>query len=143
MKKVLLSILIVSALLAACAPAAPATPTIDPFAPTSTRFVFPPTVTPLIPVTGGNQVRAATRTPALKPAVARTAHTHVPLCVNGCIGHIPGCDIKGNLSPDLGKIYFKPGDLAYAGANVWTDQGDRWFCTPEQARSNGWVHFLP
>jgi len=62
---------------------------------------------------------------------------------NGCPwdndGIEPGCNIKGNIAYDTGeKIYHLPGQEFYAVTVIDTAYGERWFCTEEEARANGW-----
>ena len=65
-------------------------------------------------------------------------------CSVGCIYHKAGCDIKGNVSFNTGeKIYHLPGDLYYDVTEINPDYGERWFCTEDEARANGWRHAYP
>lgn len=60
-------------------------------------------------------------------------------CPDGCIFHKEGCDIKGNVSFDSGeKIYHVPGQNYYSETKINTSYGERWFCTEDEAISNGW-----
>jgi len=60
-------------------------------------------------------------------------------CPDGCTYHKDGCDIKGNKSFNTGeKIYHVPGQTFYADIVINPDYGERWFCTEEEARDNGW-----
>lgn len=60
-------------------------------------------------------------------------------CPDGCTFHKDGCDIKGNKSFNTGaKIYHVPGQTFYADTVINPDYGERWFCTEEEARDNGW-----
>lgn len=60
-------------------------------------------------------------------------------CPDGCTYHKEGCDIKGNKSFNTGeKIYHVPGQTFYADTVISPDYGERWFCTEEEARDNGW-----
>lgn len=53
--------------------------------------------------------------------------------------HIPGCDIKGNISISTGeKIFHVPGNEFYEQTVISPDFGERWFCTEEEAIANGW-----
>ena len=60
-------------------------------------------------------------------------------CDKGCEEHVPGCDIKGNISTGGNKFYHVPGSLNYDGKIVQPEKGERWFCTEEQAQKNGFV----
>jgi len=52
--------------------------------------------------------------------------------------HPPGCDIKGNINRKGQRIYHLPGTEHYAQTHVDAAQGERWFCSEEQARAAGW-----
>jgi hypothetical protein len=46
--------------------------------------------------------------------VSRSGSIQISLCPQGCRTHVPGCDIKGNISFDTKeKIYYIPGQLYY------------------------------
>lgn len=49
----------------------------------------------------------------------------------------PGCVIKGNISTS-GNIYHLPGCGSYEKTVINTDQGERMFCTEEEALNAGW-----
>lgn len=49
-----------------------------------------------------------------------------------------GCEIKGNISIDGEKIYHVPGQRYYTVTVIEPANGERWFCTEEEAESNGW-----
>jgi micrococcal nuclease len=59
-------------------------------------------------------------------------------CPDGCMDHLAGCDIKGNISSQGGKIYHLPGDEDYNNVVISTKKGERWFCTLEEVIANGW-----
>jgi len=48
-----------------------------------------------------------------------------------------GCVIKGNISLK-GRIYHMPGQAFYATTRVRPQQGERWFCTEQEAQAAGW-----
>jgi hypothetical protein len=48
------------------------------------------------------------------------------------------CNIKGNISFDGEKIYHVPGQEYYDATVIDTSHGERWFCTEDEARVNGW-----
>jgi cold shock CspA family protein len=51
----------------------------------------------------------------------------------------PGCIIKGNISHNSGrKLYHVPGMEDYEGTIIDESFGERWFCTEQEAISNGW-----
>jgi endonuclease YncB( thermonuclease family) len=47
------------------------------------------------------------------------------------------CAIKGNISSS-GRIYHLPGSRSYANTVITEADGERWFCTEEEARAAGW-----
>lgn len=59
-------------------------------------------------------------------------------CPQGCTTHVEGCDIKGNISSSGEKIYHTRSSSSYANTIIDPAKGERWFCTVEEARSNGW-----
>jgi hypothetical protein len=60
-------------------------------------------------------------------------------CPSGCDYHKAGCDIKGNISFDTQeKIYHVPGNEFYNATVINKAYGERWFCTEDEARNNGW-----
>ncbi|OKH19598.1 cold shock domain-containing protein [[Limnothrix rosea] IAM M-220] len=49
------------------------------------------------------------------------------------------CNIKGNISyPDGKKFYHKPGYQDYAKVEIFENEGERWFCSEEEAIRAGW-----
>ncbi len=49
------------------------------------------------------------------------------------------CRIKGNISYRTGeRIYHVPGQRYYESTQIDTAQGERWFCTEQEAQSAGW-----
>ncbi len=60
-------------------------------------------------------------------------------CPQGCISPPLGCSIKGNVAYETGeKIYRVPGGKFYASTVINPRYGERWFCTEDEARANGW-----
>ena len=49
----------------------------------------------------------------------------------------PSCAIKGNVSAQ-GRIYHLPEGAFYERTTIDPGDGERWFCTPEEARAAGW-----
>jgi hypothetical protein len=49
-----------------------------------------------------------------------------------------GCAIKGNISSGGRKIYHSPGQRDYTRTSIDPKRGERYFCTPEEARRAGW-----
>ena len=52
--------------------------------------------------------------------------------------HKADCDIKGNISSSGEKIYHLPGGRYYDQVKITTSKGERWFCSEEDAVSQGW-----
>jgi len=51
----------------------------------------------------------------------------------------PGCIIKGNISISSGnKIYHLPGMEDYDSTVIDPGKGEQWFCTEDEAMSQGW-----
>ncbi len=49
-----------------------------------------------------------------------------------------GCLIKGNISQSGARIYHSPGGRSYAATRISEANGERWFCSEEEARTAGW-----
>lgn len=49
-----------------------------------------------------------------------------------------GCVIKGNISSKGTRIYHMPGQQHYAPTRIDESQGERWFCSEDEARRAGW-----
>lgn len=81
----------------------------------------------------------ATPTPPAPTATSPPAPTPAGQCPGGCWEHLPGCDIKGNISVSTGeKIYHVPGQRDYEECEITPEKGERWFCTEEEATAAGW-----
>ncbi|KQS95141.1 hypothetical protein ASG68_29000 [Rhizobium sp. Leaf453] len=51
----------------------------------------------------------------------------------------PACDIKGNIAAeDREKIYHLPADSYYDDALISWLNGERWFCSEDEAQAAGW-----
>ena len=48
------------------------------------------------------------------------------------------CIIKGNVNRRGERIYHQPGQSAYGLIKMDGRHGRRWFCTPEEAKADGW-----
>lgn len=58
--------------------------------------------------------------------------SHIPLLTSTC-------NIKGNISYNTGeRIYHLPGQAYYEETRISTGNGERWFCSEEEARAAGW-----
>ena len=54
-----------------------------------------------------------------------------------------GCNIKGNISVRTGeRIYHVPGGKFYDATRISLANGERWFCSEEEARAAGWWQSL-
>lgn len=61
------------------------------------------------------------------------------ICPDGCTSPLTPCVIKGNINFDTDeKIYHIPGQKYYASTEINPAYGERWFCTEQEARNNGW-----
>ena len=49
----------------------------------------------------------------------------------------PSCRIKGNISKN-GRIFHVPGQEFYEQTGINLTRGERWFCSPAEARAAGW-----
>jgi len=51
----------------------------------------------------------------------------------------PKCTIKGNISVNTGKrLYHLPGMKDYGSTRIDPSKGEKWFCTEEEAKAQGW-----
>ncbi len=48
------------------------------------------------------------------------------------------CQIKGNISSKGERIYHVPGQRYYDQTKISLGKGERWFCSPAEARAAGW-----
>jgi len=48
------------------------------------------------------------------------------------------CEIKGNISSNQEKIYHLPGCGSYNATKINEADGERWFCSEQEARDAGW-----
>ena len=74
------------------------------------------------------------------PAPAPTPAGPEPdACPKGCETPPPARYIKGNISLRTGeRIYHLPGQQHYEKTEINPAAGERWFCTEDEARANGW-----
>jgi hypothetical protein len=88
--------------------------------------------------------RSLRPTPPPTRPPAPPAPTVVAGCPRGCATPLPGCLIKGSVSVDTGeRIYHVPGGRGYDETVIKPAQGDRWFCTEQEASDNGWRRSEP
>lgn len=57
---------------------------------------------------------------------------------NNCPPEDAACNIKGNINGQGDKIYHLPQCLNYDNVTVNPDNGDKWFCSEEEALQAGW-----
>jgi hypothetical protein len=97
-------------------------------------------------VTGAPADVAVVDVPALQPTVAvpvveqPTAAPANPsfTCSGGCATPPdPSCSIKGNVNSSGEKIYHTTASSFYDRTNIKPEEGDRWFCTSEEAVAAG------
>ncbi|MEM6441320.1 MAG: thermonuclease family protein [Pseudomonadota bacterium] len=48
-----------------------------------------------------------------------------------------GCVLKGNIS-ESGRLFHVPGQRWYDRTRIDAAEGERWFCSPQEARAAGW-----
>jgi len=60
------------------------------------------------------------------------------LCPHGCSYPPAGCMIKGNISGNQEKLFHLPAEQVYPEVAIDPDRGELWFCTIEEAITNGW-----
>lgn len=76
--------------------------------------------------------------PTAAPVVVEGTPASVFTCVGGCAtAPDPSCAIKGNVNSKGELIYHAPGWRDYERTDVKPEEGDRWFCTEEEARAAG------
>ncbi len=82
---------------------------------------------------------APSRTPMPLTATAPATAASSGPCPQGCALATPpaGCLIKGNINAGE-KIYHVPGGASYPQTKIDPSKGERWFCTEDEARANGW-----
>lgn len=91
----------------------------------------PPT---LAPATNPAPLASPSRTPTPRAAAPPILFG----CPQGCTTPPSGCEIKGNINADGEKIFHVPDGGSYAATTINTSQGERWFCTEDEAKANGW-----
>lgn len=50
----------------------------------------------------------------------------------------PNCIIKGNIGASGDRIFHEPGTPGYPDTVIRVEQGERWFCTADEAIAAGW-----
>ncbi|MCX6050858.1 MAG: hypothetical protein NT075_37700 [Chloroflexi bacterium] len=113
-------------------------PTVTPFyTPTpdsaSQLVVATPTMLDPAPTSIASESRPTT-TSSVAPAINPSGFT----CAGGCSeAPDPSCAIKGNVNAKGDKIYHLPGGKNYDLTRIKPAEGDRWFCTEQEAQDAG------
>lgn len=86
------------------------------------------------------EARERPRTFASPPAPEEAEESPVDGgCPEGCLSAKSGCEIKGNVSLRTGeRIHHLPGQRYYEDTVISHENGERWFCTEDEAEANGW-----
>jgi hypothetical protein len=85
----------------------------------------------------------ATSTPVPTATVTPNVTAEAIGCARGCTASQAGCTIKGNISLESGeRIYHVQGQQFYNATVIDASQGERWFCTEQEAVMNGWRRSL-
>jgi len=85
-----------------------------------------------------NEARSAGRGLWAAAPMATLGNASPGTCPQGCVTPPSGCLIKGNISKSGERIFHVPGGRSYEQTKIDTAAGERWFCTEEEARANGW-----
>lgn len=93
-------------------------------------------ITPTPSVTATRVPTPTQPTPTPRPLTATPAPATE--CPQGCVSPPPGCVIKGNINSSGVKIYHMPGQRYYEQTVIDPGNGERWFCTEQEAMANGW-----
>lgn len=81
---------------------------------------------------------AAPTVPSVAPVEPSSGDGEAFTCNGGCaVPPDPTCAIKGNVNSKGDWIYHVPGWRDYNRTDVKPKEGDRWFCTEEEARAAG------
>lgn len=103
-----------------------------------------PNDTPAVPVQPQSMQAEATLPPPVIPAPTDTplsqANNDAPFtCKDGCTEPHAGsnCTIKGNVNSKGERIYHTLGSRYYTRTDIKPEEGDRWFCTIEEAQASG------
>jgi hypothetical protein len=79
-----------------------------------------------------------TQPPASASRAGTVAQPNAFTCVGGCaVAPDPSCAIKGNVNSEGERFYHQPGWQSYNITKVKPEEGDRWFCTAEEAQAAG------
>ncbi|NOZ29691.1 MAG: hypothetical protein GXP39_16805 [Chloroflexi bacterium] len=109
-----------------------------PIGPSATRTITLPVTLELnLRIILTNTTAAITKTSPHKTKAI--SETQPAACPGGCITQPdPSCDIKGNVNPrSETKIYHTSTSRWYSRTKIRPEEGDRWFCTEEEAQEAG------
>lgn len=112
-----------------------ATNTFVPVVPTSTEVSIPIVTDTPVPL-----VLIPTNTPEPIIEQPTVSSNIVPAftCAGGCaIAPNPACNIKGNVNSDGERIFHTTDSRSYNITDIKPKEGDRWFCTPDEALAAG------
>ena len=92
-----------------------------------------------IPTEPPSTVESTTEPLPTEPSTSGGGTGSTPFeCIGGCATPPdPSCAIKGNVNSKGEKIYHVPGGSFYDRTDIKPEEGDRWFCTAEEARNAG------
>lgn len=108
--------------------------------PMPTTTLRAPTATQKITLiqTATQPAETPTNIPTDSPTSTEIVHQNLSACPQGCSEPTAGCLIKGNINNEGVKIYHSPGQSFYDETKISPEKGERWFCTPAEAEANGW-----
>ncbi|MFC3205618.1 thermonuclease family protein [Aquamicrobium soli] len=66
------------------------------------------------------------------------AHQHLLPALPASASSVTDCRIKGNISRSGARIYHVPGMVDYNKTRISESEGERWFCSEEEAQKAGW-----
>lgn len=97
------------------------------------------TVAPTLAPTVMPTVMAEATATAVVTAPGGGENENAFTCIGGCAEPPPGssCVIKGNVNSKQEKIYHVPGGRYYEQTDIKPEEGDRWFCTVDEATAAG------
>lgn len=104
--------------------------------PTDTPVPTQPPTAP--PPTNTPRPAAPVVVPPVVPPVRSGGAVNPFTCIGGCTtAPDPSCNIKGNVNSRGERIYHTPALRDYDRTNIRPEEGDRWFCTEEEAQQAG------
>ncbi len=112
-------------------------PTVTPFHTPTPELASKPVTTPTALAPAATSATLVMQPTATAPALAATNPGGFT-CVGGCSeAPDPSCAIKGNVNAKGDKIYHLPGGKNYDLTRIKPAEGDRWFCTEQEAQDAG------